>query len=478
MFALLPQKRVFVEHLQSLNTNENTQVRLFVDLRNAITIFHDEAQAQMQLTDPAMLISEVIKDILHFIDYMYAIIPFKLEFNFFWEVGRSEYHRKINKNYKSKRGNSYLILSPNDVSKLKDINIAAFLIWEELAKNIHNVKCYKLNYFEADFIPHYIINKLDEDNEDSLYHKNINAINYIFSTDKDLGQTINNPNTFQVKKVWGTVPEYNVDGKRIGDKRGRITTIVNYNDINNDLLKDFNLKFPEKSNYIVDLLTLVGDDADEISGIKGVSYKKAYELLEIMDFKHVTEFMDKYESYNQFYEEYKMNIPENLEIQAYNKEQELAGNKRRRKLKEPFGVIFERAFKMILDDRIDILNNLKQIDFDIIMKNIPLNTNVEIIEKYRSVANLNLQKLKKDLNAINIDVNSFTFACSDIINREYGIHLLEGMYNNDQNTSQYFPNLNYEIPNIFEDLNKPQNANNTNSNGNKNSIYNFNDTLF
>ena len=82
MFALLPQKRAFVDHLRALNTNSETNIRLFVDLRNAITIFHDEAQAQMQLKDTTFMITEIVKDILGFIDYMYEIVPFKLEFNF------------------------------------------------------------------------------------------------------------------------------------------------------------------------------------------------------------------------------------------------------------------------------------------------------------------------------------------------------------------------------------------------------------
>lgn len=448
MFALLPQKRAFVDHLRALNTNSETNIRLFVDLRNAITIFHDEAQAQMQLKDTTFMITEIVKDILGFIDYMYEIVPFKLEFNFFWEVGRSEYHKKINKNYKSKRGNSYLILSPDDVTKLKDINIIAFLIWEEVAKHIHNVRCYKLNYFEADFIPHYIINKLDLSNENKF--KLDNTYNYIFSTDKDLGQTINNPKTFQVKKIWDQVPEYNVEGKYIGTKRGRATKIVDYLTVNNEILKDYELKFPPASNYIVTLLALVGDDADEIVGLRGISYKKAVEMLELMEWKKVSEFMEHWESYDSFYEHVKNKMPENLEIKLYNDEQERLGKARRKKFKEPFGVTFERAFKIILDDRIPIEDNLKQIDFDIIQKNIPFKTEQDIIEIYSNESTLDLFKLNKELKTLNINVQDFKYGCSDIVNREYGIHLL-GEVNFGENT---YWNNDVKLDNIWADLPK------------------------
>ncbi len=173
-------------------------------------------------------------------------------------------------------------------------------------------------------------------------------------------------------------------------------------------------------------------------------------MLELMEWNKITEFMERWDSYESFYTYIKNKMPENLEIKLYNDEQERLGKARRKKFKEPFGVVFERAFKVILDDRTPMEDNLKQIDFDIIQKNIPFKTQQDIIELHSNESTLDLFQLNKELKTLNINVQDFKYGCSDIVNREYGIHLL-GEVNEGEKT---YWNNDVKLDNIWEDLPK------------------------
>lgn len=384
MFALMPHKYAVDELVSRFEANPDKKVfRLFIDLRNAIVIFHDEANLQTSIKDPKLMISEIMTDILNFMNYIYELIPYDIEYHFFWEVGRSEYHKKLNKKYKSKRGNAYVVLKSEEIDSAKNINIIAFQAWEILSKYIANVKSYKLNYFEADFIPNYIIHKM---NPNKKYY------NVIFSNDKDMYQIVDGINTVQIKKSYGS--EITPNGEKL---KVRVTLIIDEITKYTDLLKkDAKEIIPKLFGVclIADILALAGDVADEIEGIPGMGYNSAFVVLTSIG-TNIETLYKNYESYDVWFNELMSKVPE--------------PTGRKRKKHPPFTQGVLNNISKVFDNRDKILNNLKQIDFNIIQENIPMKQRNEIQEETDRKAVMSYDDLLCELTQLNIDIHSLKF---------------------------------------------------------------------
>lgn len=384
MFALMPHKYAVDELVSRFESNPDKKVfRIFIDLRNAIVVFHDEANLQTSIKDPELMISEIMTDILNFMNYVYELIPYEVEYHFFWEVGRSEYHKKLNKLYKSKRGNSYLVLKSEEINSAKNINIIAFQAWEILSKYIANVKAYKLNYFEADFIPNYIIHKMANDNK---YY------NVIFSNDKDMYQIVDGVNTVQIKKSYGKEITPNGEVLKI-----RITMIIDEVTKYTDLLKKESDEVMPKvfgKCLIANILALAGDTADEIEGIAGMGYNSAFIAITTTGLI-VEDLYEKYESYDVWFEELMSTVPE--------------PTGRKRKKHPPYTPGILKNIAKVFEHKDMILNNLKQIDFNIIQDEMPMKQKDEVQAETDRITTTEYDDLKMELKELRIDIHSLKF---------------------------------------------------------------------
>lgn len=333
-FTMTPHKYALDEITQRAESLNKEKVRLFIDLRNSIPVFFDENATKILLKDPKLSILQFVESVISFMDYITHVINSEVEFVFFYEKGRSEYHKALNKEYKAHRGGSYLILSPDEVEQAKDLNIKCFDALYSMFSEFTGVSVYKLNYFEADFIPHYIINNVDKDNDNITKYLNV-----ILSNDKDMFQSIaKDGSTICLKK------EY----------RKKQTTIVDFDNMYIELIKDKEATIDSDKNFIADILSASGDEADGVKGIKGVGYKTAFKIFKELNLR-ITEIFEKYETVEALFEEHN-ELPTRTKT----------------------------AIKKLYDntDQLDI--NLKQVDYDIIKENIPFKTRKGILEVYEN----------------------------------------------------------------------------------------------
>ncbi len=175
-----------------------------------------------------------------------------LEMYFFYEKGTSVYHEKYNKNYKGSRkindlfnlGESYTELFYKVVSKNLDLI-------EKVGNKLPGCSVLFLDFLEADFMPYYLINRALPNPENNAH--------LIYSNDKDHYQILQNNFTFQFIKGWK-------DSKIIGT-----------GDVWNQMLKH---NLPHDPSYIPIFHAILGDDGDDIPGVKGVGPKT---LIKIAD---------------------------------------------------------------------------------------------------------------------------------------------------------------------------------------------------
>jgi len=368
-FALTPHKKALTEIMELYSTdNDNIVVRVFIDLRNAHATFFDENQLAMMIKDPIAAIRNFVKSTLDFMNYMRKL-PYELEFHYFYEVGRSEYHKKISKEYKSSRGGSYQILQERQIKQAKDLNIKAYEIFYNLSRNLPEVKCYKLNYFEADFIPHYIINTLGVEKCERYDNKIVK--NIIMSNDKDMLQSLDKEkNVIQLRKNF----------------RQRKTVVTTFDNMYYELLKET----PESidiiesdENYIADILSIAGDKEDDVYGIPGIGYKKAHNILKFFNCR-TEKILEKDID------------PTELDVKY-----------------------IKKNITSMLEQKDKLRDNLKMVDFDIISQHIPLKTMQGIKKEYFDKEISDMEILKADLDELGIEYNSYVEAMADSINNTY-----------------------------------------------------------
>lgn len=265
--------------LKEHTINDMVSYNIFVDVRSAIPkIYEEETKLELVKSytvrnDKFVMSRGIIKLINHYAKYFrkknlpYNIILFS-------ESGDSLYHKKIDKEYKSKRKQSKLkAVSYNqglldNASSIIDYNIKTL---EKVLNNIDNIYYFHLDYLEADFIPHYIKDKYGMNEETTNF-------NIILSNDKDLGQSINK-NTIQIA--------YKSKEYKVFDEQNAFTMLKpsSVKSFNYDKLYDIKA-FPY-------LLAIIGDSSDSVKGIPNLGFVGAYKYLNdlytmgVIDFKSV-----------------------------------------------------------------------------------------------------------------------------------------------------------------------------------------------
>lgn len=232
------------------------QVNVFVDIKNCLGGLYLEDAAQAILTanadskgPAAEIYSSWLSFVLFHYQYMYKNTC-NMHLFMIADTGQSQYHHDIYKDYKCNRSiTSYKTLSIMEQDQIGAIiksNLEGIMKTSHKLFNMHDVYLY---YCESDFCAHYYIEN---------YYQDPNYLNIIYSSDKDMLQTLVFPNTVQFVRR-------NRDNKMWLDH-------TNWHE---------RLKLDQHipvSNYVY-LKSMMGDKGDDVPSIPGIGVKTAYNLV-------------------------------------------------------------------------------------------------------------------------------------------------------------------------------------------------------
>lgn len=178
------------------------------------------------------------------------------------DMGKSEYHLTLEKEYKANRKITNVILE-SCKEEMDEIKAKNWNFSEDVCNSLNDVYYINLKFIESDFIPYYLIKK---------YFNNMsNVLHILSSNDKDHFQFLNLPNTVMFFKRMGNHVVLN--------KNKFLNKFVNYLTLPFDKqplwTKIIDSIDPE---HIVNIMSLVGDAVDDVPGIKGIGNKTAVKL--------------------------------------------------------------------------------------------------------------------------------------------------------------------------------------------------------
>ena len=260
------QYRIIFNILENL---EKKKINFFIDLLNISrglynrkTVLHEIAH----YLDNGKVSDTFFNELRNFCNNLYFRFknydPF---FIIFYDDGICEQNKAILKSYKFERGkNTYDYLQTDYEREIHNIIVNYYynLIFEYFSdKNRKNIcKVFYLKQFESDFIPHYcILNDLYDSKQKDI-------LNVILSVDKDFLQTTRFTNTILCANKF--LPSLNKIYFGCYDRN----TAIQY-------------LYPKakvgalNAEYISLFLSIMGDSADRLSGIKGYGPAKTYKLL-------------------------------------------------------------------------------------------------------------------------------------------------------------------------------------------------------
>jgi hypothetical protein len=244
------------------------KINFFIDLQSICTGFYNRDVVLMEV---GRYVSDGhISDIL-LSEYRQYLINLYTRFkNFdpyfvsFFDDGKCQQNRALQTEYKSKNSIDNMQLEVENLQLFRTIKKYYFSkIYEQYNKKQEVSRAFYLKEFEADLIPHYCITKNLFDSQE------INVGNFILSKDKDLLQTCQFQNTFQI--VSGFKPSKGKNSKysRVFGNEDSIEYI--YPNFKRGILT---------SKHIALILAICGDKADMIPGITGIGPAKAVQLIQ------------------------------------------------------------------------------------------------------------------------------------------------------------------------------------------------------
>lgn len=293
--------RIPYELIYNKLKNQNTkQLNIFIDLLSISRGFFNKNIIQLEIDqyfetkrEPSMYIDEL----KYFLNIIYKNFKsYNPKFIIFYDEGKNEQNKILNKEYKSDRSSAtYNFLSDDHLELFRQIknyylkNIDKFLERQGLATFIN------LKEYESDLIPFYIISN-------NLINKS--SFNLILSIDKDLLQTCKFDNTFQAVSVY----------KR---SQSKIDLMLYDNDnALSYIYKNFKRGILT-AKYIPLILAIAGDKADCIRNVKGIGAAKAISIL--TNYKIPAE-INEFTKLPNILEPYKKQILNNLKLTDFQKQ--------------------------------------------------------------------------------------------------------------------------------------------------------------
>ena len=272
-------KYIFLDSM--LKKASTRKMYIYVDLKNVFkSIYTEWASKEMLENTKKMRYIDLglFTSFLEFIDFHKVYAKKKdveLRMCFFSERGKSQYHKEISNDYKSRRGITDILgLNTSDSDTYKTILKKNFDLMHNVGTRIPGVSLVRIDFIEADFIPHYAINHVLEDADDWAH--------VIYSNDKDMNQSLVNDHIFQFTKQGSK--------KRILDKKNAIGI----------LLKDKSFNKLDNS-WVAMVLAILGDNVDNVAGVSGIGPKTFIKIAE--------ELENIFGSMNQIYKKLKNNEP-------------------------------------------------------------------------------------------------------------------------------------------------------------------------
>lgn len=199
------------------------------------------------------------------------------------DFGDSCYHTKINKKYKYRRKIGVTLL-PEFHEILTEIKSKNTQLAENILNKIPHVNFMYLKYLESDFLPYYLITRKFSEEENTLH--------IICSSDKDMYQSLLNENIVQVFKIR--------ENKTLLTGESCLLTYVKSNKTENvnKKIKDVEMVNNVEVPLIPLLMSFVGDNSDDVPGVKLIGPKKALSLVSEKEdvkklFGSIEELMDR-----------------------------------------------------------------------------------------------------------------------------------------------------------------------------------------
>lgn len=258
----------YTQVYEIIKKNNIKKVNFFIDLQSICTGFYNKDVVLMEVGRYAT--DGKISDIL-LTEYRQYLINLYTRFkNYdpyfctFFDDGRCDQNRALNTEYKSKNSIDNMQLEIEHLQLFRTIKKYYFSkIFEQYNIKPEISKAFYLKNFEADLIPHFCISKNLFDSQES------NVGNFILSKDKDLLQTCEFNNTFQI--VSGFKPSKG--------KNSRYSRVFS----GEDSIEYIYPKFKRgilSAKHIPLILAISGDKADVVNGITGLGPAKAVQLIQ------------------------------------------------------------------------------------------------------------------------------------------------------------------------------------------------------
>lgn len=376
LLSYYPNYQILDSALSKGNFNK---INLFVDLKNAMqTVYLKHAIENIieNTLRSKYIDTSVFSSVLPFVAFhkLYALKrEIEIDFYFFFETGQSFYHKNLNKKYKISRQIDDLYgLSRDKREKFTEVLQSNFSLINKALNFLPNIKVFRLEHLEADFIPYYLISR-------KHVGYNNNECNLIYSNDHDLQQCCILDNTF------------------IFAKAGKKKELLTKHDVITKFLKEENNIGVE---YLPYLMSIIGDTGDDIEGIKGIGPKTVYK-----NFDKINDLINNDISslYNNVMNGCKIFNTENVEFE----------NKYIKK------IVQEEEYNKLIS------KNLKQISFELISRYLdePDSTEVikrknKILETMNSSKKATLTSFKKSLemNHVFLEGDELEIIYHDILN--------------------------------------------------------------
>lgn len=238
------------------------EIRLFVDVKNIATGMYSGHVVEdiIEMSSGKFVCSIIFSALLSFVAFhrVYAMKrSLDIKMFFFMESGQSFFHTNVLPSYKAERKLSPLgNLTTDHMLDYYRIVRKNLELSEFVLSKIKGISFIRLVNLEADFVPYYIIRYLSEAND--------NVLNIIYSTDKDLLQTL-------------TIPDRNVVQffrsikKKMMITKEQVMPLV------------MNIKSSSIDPQFAPLAqAIMGDPSDGVPGFYGVGGSRCNKILELL----------------------------------------------------------------------------------------------------------------------------------------------------------------------------------------------------
>jgi hypothetical protein len=251
-----------------LNRENIKRINFFFDLQSICTGFYNRDVVLMEVGRYVSdgKISDMLLDEFHeyLINLYNRFKQYDPYFCTFFDDGACKQNRDLQTGYKGKNSLDNLQVEVENIQLFRSIKKYYFQkIYERYNMKPEISRTFYLKEYEADCVPYYCVSKNLFDSQDP------DVANFIFSKDKDLLQTCQFGNTYQI--VSGFKPSKG--------KESRYSKCFN----NIDCIEYIYDKFKRgilTAKHVPLILAISGDKSDMVDGISGIGPAKAVEMIQ------------------------------------------------------------------------------------------------------------------------------------------------------------------------------------------------------